>query len=282
MDETAVSDDIIDGVGNDVTILITCIVVGISIVFAWRSTHVQQIENQHTHYHSNTSQRDTSENSTHTPSETQSSEASTTTSTETSGSTDGQDVSPPPPSSSSTSDNQDQSNTEPSSSTSDSSASEPREQFSLKLKFLDDTQQLIKCSNRDKISDLRHNFPSETAHRYRLIFGGQVLRDDRTLEQYGIRRQLDADNSEIIPVIHCFLSNTPEPARQAPTSASEQVQQNVGELHIGHFFLPLLGSMLTMLWYICIFHTSLFTVPSIFGIVGLTCFYAIILVNRFL
>lgn len=276
MDETAVSDDIIDGVGNDVTILITCIVVGISIVFAWRSTHVQQVENQHNHYHSNASHRDSSENATHTPSEAQFPEASTT-STETSSNAEGQDVSPPHSSTATPTNDQDQSTTEPS-----VSSSEPSEQFSLKLKFLDDTQQLIKCSNRDKISDLRHNFPSETAHRYRLIFGGQVLRDDRTLEQYGIRRQLDSDNTEIIPVIHCFLSNAPEPARQAPTSASEQVQQNVGELHIGHFFLPLLGSMLTMLWYICIFHTSLFTVPSIFGIVGLTCFYAIVLVNRFL
>jgi hypothetical protein len=272
--EDVSTDYLIDGIGNDVTILIACIVVLISLVLAWMSTHVQPIQNQQAQYQNNLNRQEqvstpvvetTSPEST---AENNSDGASNLSSSQDSSSTQ----SPPP--------------TSPSSKTSkekgsSSSASGPSHRFSLRLKFLDDTQQLIQCSSNDKIRDLRHNFPSETAHRYRLIFGGQVLRDDRTLEQYGIRRQLAPDNSEIIPVIHCFLSNSPEP-RRGPTSASDQIQQNVGELHMGHFFLPLLGSMLTMLWYICIFHTSLFTVPSIFGIVGLTCFYAIILVNRFL
>ena len=52
MDDVS-TDYLIDGIGNEVTILIACIVIIISLMLAWMSTHVQPIENQHAHYQNN-------------------------------------------------------------------------------------------------------------------------------------------------------------------------------------------------------------------------------------
>ena len=52
------SENIIEGVGNEVTFLVTCIVVTISVILSWRSTHVQHhTDHQHTHYHNATATR---------------------------------------------------------------------------------------------------------------------------------------------------------------------------------------------------------------------------------
>jgi len=40
------------------------------------------------------------------------------------------------------------------------------------------------------------------------------------------------------------------------------------------------GSILVFLWYLCIFHTALFNPSSMFGIVGLTCFFIVMVVNQ--
>ncbi|CAK8671536.1 unnamed protein product [Clavelina lepadiformis] len=166
----------------------------------------------------------------------------------------------------------------------DVAASAPGQYF-LRLKFLDDTIKVIQVRSTETVGEIRRKaFPAETSDRYRIIYRGQVLRNtSQTLEQCGISFDQSAQdrNADNLPVLHCFLSaNTDDQNR--PSNASSQLQNTIDELSIGHFFLPFLGSILIMLWYLCIYHTSLFTIPSIFGVIGLTCFYFVLVVNRFL
>uniref|UniRef100_H2ZE58 Ubiquitin-like domain-containing protein n=1 Tax=Ciona savignyi TaxID=51511 RepID=H2ZE58_CIOSA len=168
-----------------------------------------------------------------------------------------------------------------SSQTRDINNSNVPEQFSIRLKFLDETVRVVQARTSDTVGEFRRqHFPVATAHRYRMIFQGQVLRDEhQTLLQCRIGPNLTSP--EDFPVVHCFLSSTESDPR-APRDATSQIQQTVEELNIGHFFLPMLGSMLTLLLYLCVYHTSLFTLPALFGVAGLACFFIVLIVNQFL
>nr|XP_002127576.1 transmembrane and ubiquitin-like domain-containing protein 1 isoform X3 [Ciona intestinalis]XP_018669418.1 transmembrane and ubiquitin-like domain-containing protein 1 isoform X3 [Ciona intestinalis] len=153
-------------------------------------------------------------------------------------------------------------------------------QFSIRLKFLDETVQIVQARTTETVGEFRRRvFPVAVASRYRIIFQGQVLRDDnQTLAQCRLGPNLNSPQD--FPVVHCFLSST-ENNPNAPRDASSQIQQTVEELNIGHFFLPMLGSILSLLLYLCVYYTSLFTLPAMFGVAGFACFFIVLLVNHF-
>nr|CAB3267133.1 transmembrane and ubiquitin-like domain-containing protein 1 [Phallusia mammillata] len=251
---------LIDGIGDEVTLLITSAFVVIMLTVAWMSTRVT--DNSYDQFMAGRQQRQQQQTTNQATNE------------------------PPTPAPNDTTEPTESVTTEDSSSVSDSepvhvpdqqfdNTEMPEGHFLIRLKFMDESIKTIRVKPSDTISEIRRrSFPANTADRYRLIYRGQVLRNSsQTIQECNI---LSTDS----PVVHCFLSAEPARSNQ-PSSASQQLQQAVDDLNMGHFFMPLFGSVLALLWYVCIFHTSLFSLPSVFGIIGLTCFYIVLIANQF-
>uniref|UniRef100_A0A8R1IZJ2 Ubiquitin-like domain-containing protein n=1 Tax=Caenorhabditis japonica TaxID=281687 RepID=A0A8R1IZJ2_CAEJA len=108
------------------------------------------------------------------------------------------------------------------------------EKVLIRLKFMNDTEKDTYASLSDTVSTFkRNNFTDLKTKIIRLIFQGQLLRDDfRTLEYYGLQPG---------SVVHCHISNVPytgvrqneyEEAERVPTrrrSQRVQVQDETNE-----------------------------------------------------
>lgn len=153
----------------------------------------------------------------------------------------------------------------------------------IRLKYMDESSVTVEAHADEMLSTFRSRcLPQENQNRYRLIYRGQVLRDgSKTLRQFNLVINQNGD-SEAIPVIHCFLSPVTNTQENVANSATEQIQMMAEDLHIGSLFLPILGLCLVCLWYLCIFHTSLFSIQSVVSIVGFTFLYVILIINQFL
>ena len=91
----------------------------------------------------------------------------------------------------------------------------------------------------------------------RLIFNGQLLRSDSdTLEHHGL-----FDNC----VVHCHISNSPQPSQSAPIQADEDI-----DLDLRYYMLPLFCLLILLLWYSWFQFGYLFNTVSTVGLVGIT------------
>jgi len=155
------------------------------------------------------------------------------------------------------------------------------ERFTVRLKFLNDTQKDVEASLVENIGQFkRRNFSEEISSNknVRLIFNGQVLRDESsTLRSCGLFDKC---------VVHCLIhtANTQGQgvAGGAHGHTHAQAQHAHGHTHnhaqhrdldVSAYFIPILGLVLAMLWYFAVAYNMYFNLMSTTALIGLTSLY---------
>jgi len=155
--------------------------------------------------------------------------------------------------------------------------------FIVKLKFLNDEVRQVHAYSSELITHFRRRaFQSEADQRSRLIYGGQLLKDEKTLSHYNIKP--NQENNEGIPVIHVV----PPPRTQLGTNESSDDDVNSDDVSaIGMnlpsaslVFIVLFGLTLLMCWLLMYYQPHLFTLPSTVNVIMLSCFWTALFVNH--
>ncbi|XP_018613181.1 transmembrane and ubiquitin-like domain-containing protein 1 [Scleropages formosus] len=143
--------------------------------------------------------------------------------------------------------------------------SDPHRSMMLRLKFLNDTERVAQVKPEDTIGYIKRMYFAGQEHQVRLIYQGQLLRDDtQTLASLNL-----TDNC----VLHCHISQHATP--QAPAGARAADQVNVA-LNVGSLMVPLFVLMLSVLWYFQIQYRQFFTAPATASLVGITIFFSFV------
>ncbi|KAM6281461.1 LOW QUALITY PROTEIN: transmembrane and ubiquitin-like domain-containing protein 1 [Porphyrio hochstetteri] len=133
----------------------------------------------------------------------------------------------------------------------------------LRLKFLNDTERLVRVRPGDTVGALkRAYFPEE--QQVRLIYQGQLLRDDT--------QSLAALHLAPNSVLHCHISpHGPAPAPAGPRASADPVH---AALNVGSLMLPLFVLMLAVLWYFQLQYRHVFTATATTFLAGLTLLFS--------
>ncbi|MBN3284893.1 TMUB1 protein, partial [Polyodon spathula] len=139
----------------------------------------------------------------------------------------------------------------------------PDRNMVLRLKFLNDTERVAQVKPEDTIGYVKRTYFQGQEHQVRLIYQGQLLRDDaQTLSSLNL-----ADNS----VLHCHISQHATAQAPAGVRAADQVH---AALNVGSLMVPLFVFMLSVLWYFQIQYRQFFTAPATASLVGITVFFS--------
>ncbi|KAK6492073.1 transmembrane and ubiquitin-like domain-containing protein 1 [Huso huso] len=139
----------------------------------------------------------------------------------------------------------------------------PDRNMVLRLKFLNDTERVAQVKPEDTIGYVKRTYFQGQEHQVRLIYQGQLLRDDaQTLSSLNL-----ADNS----VLHCHISQHATAQAPAGVRAADQVH---AALNVGSLMVPLFVLMLSVLWYFQIQYRQFFTAPATASLVGITVFFS--------
>ncbi|XP_057712977.1 transmembrane and ubiquitin-like domain-containing protein 1 [Corythoichthys intestinalis] len=137
----------------------------------------------------------------------------------------------------------------------------------VRLKFLNDTERTAHVKPQDTVGYIKRTYFSGQERHVRLIYQGQLLRDDgATLEALHLSHNC---------VLHCHISQHAAAAAgtEGGAAAAEQVQV---ALNVGGLMVPLLVLMLAVLWYCQIQYRHLFTAPASASLLGVTVFLSLL------
>ncbi|XP_043923524.1 transmembrane and ubiquitin-like domain-containing protein 1 [Protopterus annectens] len=135
----------------------------------------------------------------------------------------------------------------------------------LRLKFLNDTEKMARIKPNDTVGYLKRTYFPGQEHQVRLIYQGQLLREDsQTMSSLHLK-----DNS----VIHCHVSQHATPQMPAGTQSAEQVH---AALNIGSLMVPLFVLMLAVLWYCQFQYRQLFTATATVSLAGFTLLVSLV------
>ncbi|XP_059349267.1 transmembrane and ubiquitin-like domain-containing protein 1 [Ammospiza nelsoni] len=130
----------------------------------------------------------------------------------------------------------------------------------LRLKFLNDTERLARVRPGDTVGALKRTYFPGQEQQVRLIYQGQLLRDDtQSLAELHLGH---------LSVLHCHLS-PPSAAATAPGSPGPRSPAPAA-LGVGSLALPLFVLLLALLWYLQLQHRHVFTATATTCLAGLT------------
>ncbi|XP_054483312.1 LOW QUALITY PROTEIN: transmembrane and ubiquitin-like domain-containing protein 1 [Anoplopoma fimbria] len=134
----------------------------------------------------------------------------------------------------------------------------------VRLKFLNDTERTAQVKPQDTIGYIKRTYFAGQEQQVRLIYQGQLLQDDaQTLASLNLVHNC---------VLHCHISQHAGRGWRGPRPADQvQVALNVGSLMV-----PLLVLMLSVLWYCQIQYRQFFTAPATASLVGVTIFLSLV------
>ncbi|XP_048366572.1 transmembrane and ubiquitin-like domain-containing protein 1 [Sphaerodactylus townsendi] len=139
----------------------------------------------------------------------------------------------------------------------------------LRLKFLNDTERLARVRPHDTVGALkRAHFPGQE-QLVRLIYQGQLLRDDS--------QTLSALHLTHNSVLHCHILQHQSPT--APAGAhgnATQADTAHAALNVGSLMVPLFVLMLGALWYFQMQYRHVFTATATTCLAGLTLVFSLV------
>ncbi|XP_051466994.1 transmembrane and ubiquitin-like domain-containing protein 1 [Apus apus] len=135
----------------------------------------------------------------------------------------------------------------------------------LRLKFLNDTERLARVRPGDTVGALkRAHFPGQE-QQVRLIYQGQLLRDDT--------QSLSALHLAPNSVLHCHIA--PHGPAPGPAPAHHASADPVhAALNVGSLMLPLFLLLLAVLWYFQLQYRHVFTATATTFLAGLTLLFS--------
>ncbi|KFM68704.1 Transmembrane and ubiquitin-like domain-containing protein 1, partial [Stegodyphus mimosarum] len=128
-------------------------------------------------------------------------------------------------------------------------ASSESGEIRIRLKYLDDTERIVRSDPTVQIGDFkRTHFSDDLASNkiVRLIFSGQLLRDNLTLHHYGIQDRC---------VIHVQVL-------QEQAQSNSPISQNT-DLDLSHLLWPLISIILGVCWVMYFKYPDFFNVMSL-------------------
>ncbi|XP_020488223.1 transmembrane and ubiquitin-like domain-containing protein 2 [Labrus bergylta] len=148
--------------------------------------------------------------------------------------------------------------------------------ISVRLKFLNDTEEVAVVEPQDTVGVLKSKYFSGREHQIKLIYQGQLLQDPkRTLLSLNI-----AHNS----VIHCHISQTlhePSPEEGAQSGVGSGVSGGFRAAGVaistGSLVVPVFVVILAVVWYFRINYRQFFTAPATISLVGVTVFFSFLI-----
>ncbi|KAM5272797.1 transmembrane and ubiquitin-like domain-containing protein 2 [Ctenodactylus gundi] len=146
--------------------------------------------------------------------------------------------------------------------------------INLRLKFLNDTEELAVARPEDTVGALKSKYFPGQENQMKLIYQGRLLQDPAcTLRSLNI-----TDNC----VIHCHRS-PPGAAVAGPSgslapSASEPPSLGV---NVGSLMVPVFVVLLGVVWYFRINYRQFFTAPATVSLVGVTVFFSFLVFGMY-
>ncbi|XP_012711290.1 transmembrane and ubiquitin-like domain-containing protein 1 [Fundulus heteroclitus] len=135
----------------------------------------------------------------------------------------------------------------------------------VRLKFLNDTERTAQVQPQDTIGYIKRTYFAGQEQQVRLIYQGQLLQDDaQTLASLNLAHNC---------VLHCHISQNAAPGAPGAARPGDQVQV---ALNVGSLMVPLLVLMLSVLWYCQIQYRQFFTAPATATLVGITIFLSLV------
>uniref|UniRef100_A0AAA9SLI2 Transmembrane and ubiquitin like domain containing 2 n=2 Tax=Bos TaxID=9903 RepID=A0AAA9SLI2_BOVIN len=147
--------------------------------------------------------------------------------------------------------------------------------ISVRLKFLNDTEELAVARPEDTVGALKSKYFPGQESQMKLIYQGRLLQDPaRTLRSLNI-----TDNC----VIHCHRS-PPGSAVAGPSSSlapsSTTEPPNLG-VSVGSLMVPVFVVLLGVVWYFRINYRQFFTAPATVSLVGVTVFFSFLVFGMY-
>ncbi|XP_043955800.1 transmembrane and ubiquitin-like domain-containing protein 2 [Gambusia affinis] len=150
--------------------------------------------------------------------------------------------------------------------------------ISVRLKFLNDTEEVAVVEPEDTVGILKSKCFSGREHQVKLIYQGQLLQDPKkTLFSLNI-----TDNS----VIHCHISQAvqgpnPEEGSQPGTGAGPVASGGFRSpsvaISTSSMVVPVFVVILAVVWYFRINYRQFFTAPATISLVGVTVFFSFLI-----
>ncbi|XP_069572384.1 transmembrane and ubiquitin-like domain-containing protein 2 [Brachyistius frenatus] len=150
--------------------------------------------------------------------------------------------------------------------------------ISVRLKFLNDTEEVAVVEPQDTVGILKSKCFSGREQQIKLIYRGQLLQDPkRTLLSLNI-----TDNS----VIHCHISQAPDdadPEEGSPPGTGVGSGVSGGfraagvAVSTGSLVVPVFVVILAVVWYFRINYRQFFTAPATISLVGVTVFFSFLI-----
>ncbi|XP_060901505.1 transmembrane and ubiquitin-like domain-containing protein 1 [Labrus mixtus] len=135
----------------------------------------------------------------------------------------------------------------------------------VRLKFLNDTERTAQVGPQDTIGYIKRTFFAGQEQQVRLIYQGQLLQDDaQTMASLNLVHNC---------VLHCHISQHASRGAAGGPRPADQVQV---ALNVGGLMVPLLVLMLSVLWYCQIQYRQFFTAPATASLVGVTIFLSLV------
>lgn len=135
----------------------------------------------------------------------------------------------------------------------------------VRLKFLNDTERTAQVKPQDTIGYIKRTYFAGQEQQVRLIYQGQLLQDDtQTLASLHLVHNC---------VLHCHIS---QHAGQGVAGGPRPADQVQVALNVGSLMVPLLVLMLSVLWYCQIQYRQFFTAPATASLVGVTIFLSLV------
>ncbi|XP_071768683.1 transmembrane and ubiquitin-like domain-containing protein 2 [Centroberyx gerrardi] len=152
--------------------------------------------------------------------------------------------------------------------------------ISVRLKFLNDTEEVAVLKPQDTVGVLKSKYFSGRERQIKLIYQGQLLQDPkRTLLSLNITH-----NS----VIHCHVSQAlreASPEEGAPSGTGSGAGSGVSggfraaglALSTSSLVVPVFVVILAVVWYFRINYRQFFTAPATISLVGVTVFFSFLI-----
>ncbi|KAM3597779.1 uncharacterized protein V6R79_009115 [Siganus canaliculatus] len=150
--------------------------------------------------------------------------------------------------------------------------------ITVRLKFLNDTEEVAVVEPQDTVGGLKSKYFSGREDQIKLIYQGQLLQDPkRTLLSLNITH-----NS----VIHCHISQTirstaPEEGSQSGAGVGSGISGGFRAASVaistGSLVVPVFVVILAVVWYFRINYRQFFTAPATISLVGVTVFFSFLM-----